>query len=156
MASDRCTKRREIDLSRFLTSPSVTPSQNGSRVVAATHLAQWRTVESILAAQDPPLTPDSSNLPISTLLPALRSGIAAAAKTILLSPIMMWTNASTAVNALYDSQVVASQTAAIAAGVAQAQAIITMRSNDGYNRMLPYPGARSRVPLMAIRTTNSG
>lgn len=69
---------------------------------------------------------------------------------------MMWSNASTAVNALYDSQVVASQTAAIVAGVAEAQAIITMRSNDGYNRMLPYPGACSLVPLMAIRTTNFG
>jgi hypothetical protein len=69
---------------------------------------------------------------------------------------MMWSNASTAVNALYDSQVVASQTAAIVAGVAEAQAIITMRSNDGYNRKLPNPGACSLVPLMAIRTTNFG
>lgn len=56
---------------------------------------------------------------------------------------MMWSNASTAVNALYNSQVVASQTAAIAAGVAEAQAIITMRSNDGYNRASPYPGAQA-------------
>lgn len=144
MAPDRCTKLRKFDLVTISDLPinlEITPPQNMSRAVAATHLAQWRTIESILAAQNPPLTPHSPNLPISTLLPALRSGIAAAAKTILLNPTMMSPSASTAVNALYDSQVVVSQTAAIAAGVLEAQAIITMRSDDGYNGMLPYPGA---------------
>lgn len=43
--------------------------------------------------------------------------------------------------ALYNSQVVAGQAAAIAEGVRIAQAIIINRSNDGYNRGMPYPRA---------------
>lgn len=103
--------------------------QNTSRAIAGTHLAQWNTVKAILAQQS--LTPDSPNLPISSLLPALKSGVAAAAKTVLVDGKFIWVNATAAINALYNSQVDPTQTAAINLGVAAGQAVITMRMNDG-------------------------
>lgn len=93
------------------------------------HLAQWNTVKDILLQQD--LTPDSPNLPISSLLPALQTGVAAAAKTVLVEGKFVPASAMTAVEALYESQVDPNLTNAIDIGVAAGRDIIAMRANDG-------------------------
>lgn len=93
------------------------------------HLAQWNAVNDILLQQG--LTPDSPNLPISSLLPALKAGVAAAAKTVLVDGKFVWVNAAGAINTLYNSQVDLTQTTAISFGVAAGDAVIAMRVNDG-------------------------
>jgi len=104
-------------------------TQNTSRAIAGMHLAQWNTVKDILNQQG--LTPESPNLPISSLLPALKTGVAAAAKTVLLDGKFVWANATGAINALYASQVDSTQMTAINLGVAAGQAVTAMRVNDG-------------------------
>ena len=99
------------------------------------HLAQWNTVKDILKQQG--LTPDSPNLPISSLLPALKSGVAAAAKRVLVDGEFAWVNATAAIEALYASQVDLTQTTAINLGVAAGDAVIAMRVNDGSTVTIP-------------------
>jgi hypothetical protein len=112
------------------THPPNNPIQRISRAIAGTHLAQWNAVKAILSQEG--LTFDSPNLPIARLLPALKSGVAAAAKTVLVDGQFIWSNAQAAIDALYNSQVDPTQTAAINLGVAAGQAVITLRTNDGF------------------------
>ncbi|GAB5037173.1 pap2 superfamily protein [Nannochloropsis oceanica] len=118
----------QLILDQFLEKLTGSPF-NTSRAIAGMHLAQWNTVKEILLQQD--LTPDSPNLPISSLLPALQTGVAAAAKTVLVDGQFVPAGAMAAIEALYDSQVDLTLTAAINIGVTAGQDIIAMRANDG-------------------------
>jgi len=128
--------------------------QNTSRAIAGMHLAQWNTVKEILLQQD--LTPDSPTLPISSLLPALQTGVAAAAKTVLVDGQFVPAGAMAAIEALYDSQVDLTLTAAINIGVAAGQDIIAMRANDGSTAPNPNSNGKAfhmvendlKVPLL--------
>lgn len=117
------------------------------------HLAQWNTVKAILGQQG--LTPDSPNLPISSLLPALKAGVAAAAKTVLVDGKFVDATATGAITALYDSQVDPAQTTAINLGVVAGQAIIVMRIGDGSAASAsPFRGKACRMLINNPRIDN--